>query len=60
MLLVKKMKTIEMYKTLLQNITYKMFKDKIYGYVQDSYIYTIILEYKRKAFWNENSYLKTY
>ena len=25
-----------------------MFKDKIYGYVQDSYIYTIILEYKEK------------
>lgn len=37
-----------MYKTLLQNIAYKMFKDKIYGYVQDSYIYTIILEYKEK------------
>lgn len=44
----KTTKTIEMYKTLLQNIAYKMFKDKIYGYVQDSYIYTIILEYKEK------------
>ena len=44
----KTTKTIEMYKTLLQNIAYKMFKDKIYGYVQDSYIYSIILEYKEK------------
>ena len=44
----KTTQTIEMYKTLLQNIAYKMFKDKIYGYVQDSYIYTIILEYKEK------------
>lgn len=44
----KTTKTIEMYKTLLQNIAYKMFKDKIYGYVKDSYIYTIILEYKEK------------
>lgn len=42
----KTTKTIEMYKTLLQNIAYKMFKDKIYGYVQDSYIYSIIFEYK--------------
>ena len=44
----KTTKIIEMYKTLLQNIAYKMFKDKIYGYVQDSYIYSIILEYKEK------------
>ncbi len=44
----KTTKTIEMYKTLLQNIAYKMFNDKIHGYVQDSYIYSIILEYKEK------------
>ena len=42
----KTTKTIEMYKTLLQTIAYKMFQDKIYDYVQDSYIYSIILEYK--------------
>ena len=42
----KTTKTIEMYKTLLQSIAYKMFRDKIYGYVQDAYIYSIILEYK--------------
>lgn len=42
----KTTKTIEMYKTLLQNIAYKMFKDKIQGYVEDSYIVSIILDYK--------------
>lgn len=44
----KETKVITAYKTILQNIAYKMFNDCIQGYVKESYVIGVVLDYKEK------------
>lgn len=44
----KETKVITAYKTILQNIAYKMFNENIEGFVSEAFIIGVILDYKEK------------